>query len=171
MPKKNQLIQNLLENLQLLPHPGGGFYKEVYRSQGIIPKTALSQKFSGDRSYCTSIYSLLTSENFFGFHKVKQDEIYHFYGGSSLTVHTISQEGNYLKRKLGMDLENGEQPQLVIPAECWFASNVEAEYSYALIGCTVAPGFHFDDFESAQRKTLSEKYPQLKDIIHKFTKE
>ena len=171
MPTKNQLIQNLLENLQLLPHPGGGFYKEVYRSQGTIPKIALSEKFSGDRSYCTSIYSLLTSEDFFPFHKVHQDEIYHFYAGSSLSVHTINKEGNYIKYKLGMNLQNGEQPQLVIPAECWFASNVEVENSYALIGCTVAPGFHFDDFESADRKILSDKYPKLKDIIHRFTKD
>lgn len=170
MHKKNQSIQHLLENLQLLPHPGGGFYKEVYRSQGMIPKIALSEKFSGDRSYCTSIYSLLTSEDFFAFHKVQQDEIYHFYGGSPLSVHIINKEGNYTKHKLGIDVQNGEQPQLVISAEYWFASNVEAENSYTLIGCTVAPGFHIDDFELADRKILSNEYPKLKDIIHRFTK-
>jgi len=172
MSKNNQLVQHLLDSLQLLPHPeGGGFYKEVYRSEGIIPKIALSEKFSGDRSYCTSIYFLLTSEDFSPFHKIQQDEIYHFHGGSSISVHVLNKKGNYTKYKVGMDVQNGEQPQLVIPAECWFASNVETEDSYSLVGCTVAPGFNFDDFEVAKRKILSEQYPEFQDIIYRFTRE
>ncbi|AXG70985.1 hypothetical protein KORDIASMS9_03240 [Kordia sp. SMS9] len=166
----NPAINKLVQNLQLLPHPEGGFYKEVYRSKTMIPKEALPANFSGDRSYCTSIYFLLTSENFSAFHRIKQDEIWHFYGGSSLSVHVMDASGTYTEYKVGMDFDNGEQPQLVVPAGCWFASSVAKKDSYAFVGCTVAPGFDFDDFELADRAALQEEYPQHSDIIHKLTR-
>ena len=164
-------INKLVESLQLLPHPEGGFYKEVYRSSSVIPKDALPDDFSGDRSYCTSIYFLLTSENFSAFHRIKQDEIWHFYGGSSLSVHVIDQQGNYTEHKVGMDFSNGEAPQLVVPAGCWFASSVAEKDSYAFVGCTVAPGFDFDDFELATRIELAKIYPAHKDIIYRLTRQ
>ncbi len=167
----NQEIQNLVENLELLPHPEGGFYKEVYRSKKVIAKDALPDNFSGNRNYCTSIYFLLTSENFSAFHRIKQDEIWHFYGGSSLSVHVIDEDGNYAEHKVGMNFSAGEQPQLVVPAGCWFASSVAKKDSYAFVGCTVAPGFDFDDFELAARSELTEEYPQHSSIIHRLTRE
>jgi predicted cupin superfamily sugar epimerase len=167
---KNQEIQQLVESLELLPHPEGGYYKEVYRSEKTIAKDSLPDSFSGDRSYCTSIYFLLTSENFSAFHRIKQDEIWHFYGGSSLSVHVIDTDGTYTEHKVGMDFSNGEQPQLVVPEGCWFASSVAQEGSYAFVGCTVAPGFDFDDFELATRTALQQEYPQHAAIIHKLTR-
>ena len=164
-------IQQLVESLELLPHPEGGFYKEVYRSEKLIKKDALPDDFSGDRSYCTSIYFLLTSENFSAFHRIKQDEIWHFYGGSSLSVHVIDKSGIYTEHKVGMNFSNGEQPQLVVPAGCWFASSVPQKDSYAFVGCTVAPGFDFDDFELANREELQQIYPQHAAIIRKLTRE
>ena len=164
-------IEKLVTSLELLPHPEGGFYKEVYRSSSVIPKDALPDDFSGDRNYCTSIYFLLTSENFSAFHRIKQDEIWHFYGGSSLSVHVIDQNGAYTEHKVGMDFSNGEQPQLVVPAGCWFASSVAEKDSYAFVGCTVAPGFDFEDFELADRTELTEEYPQYSSIIHRLTRE
>ncbi len=163
-------IKYLSEKLELLPHPEGGFYKEVYRSSEIINHKALSQRFSGDRSYCTSIYFLLTSENFSAFHRIQQDEIWHFYEGSALYVHVIDQQGNYHKISLGMDLDAGEVPQYVVPAGCWFASSVKNENNYSLVGCTVAPGFDFDDFELAERDQLTNEYPQHQDIISELTR-
>ncbi|PTX59720.1 hypothetical protein C8N46_10830 [Kordia periserrulae] len=163
-------IQQLVKNLELLPHPEGGFYKEVYRSEKIIAKDALPDDFSGNRSYCTSIYFLLTSENFSAFHRIKQDEIWHFYGGSSLSVHVIDKQGKYTEHKVGMNFSSGEQPQLVVPAGCWFASSVPQKDSYAFVGCTVAPGFDFDDFELAKREELQEIYPQHATIIHRLTR-
>lgn len=167
----NNEIQNLVKSLDLLPHPEGGFYKEVYRSEKVIAKDALPDNFSGDRNYCTSIYFLLTSENFSAFHRIKQDEIWHFYGGSSLSVHVIDKDGYYTEYKVGMNFSNGEQPQLVVPAGCWFASSVAEKDSYAFVGCTVAPGFDFDDFELATRAELSEIYPDHKDIIYRLTRD
>ncbi len=167
----NPEITKLVESLALLPHPEGGFYKEVYRSEKLLSKETLPDDFSGDRSYCTSIYFLLTSENFSAFHRIKQDEIWHFYGGSVLTVHVIDKEGNYIAHKVGMNFSQGEQPQLVVPAGCWFASSVTKEDSYAFVGCTVAPGFDFDDFELATRSALTALYPKHANIIHRLTRD
>ena len=162
-------IEKLVKNLDLLPHPEGGFYKEVYRSENMIPQNAL-KGFSGDRSFCTSIYFLLTSENFSAFHRIKQDEIWHFYEGSPLFVHVIDENGNYTRHTVGMNLEKGELPQLVVPAGCWFASSVKEEKNYSFVGCTVAPGFDFDDFELAERDKLIEEYPDLGEVILGLTR-
>lgn len=166
----NLSYQKIVKQLDLLPHPEGGFYKETYRSKGIIPKNALPH-FKGDRSYCTSIYFLLTSDNFSGFHRIKQDEIWHFYSGSPLAVHVIDQEGIYTKHLVGINMEKGEFPQLTVPANCWFASSVEKENSFSFVGCTVAPGFDFEDFELAKRKELTAIYPQHEKIIKLLTRE
>lgn len=161
--------KDIVKKLKMLPHPEGGYYKEEYRSKGIIPNTSLPQ-FDGDRSYCTSIYFLLTSDNFSGFHRIKQDEIWHFYSGSPLAVHVIDLDGNYTKHLIGMDLENGYLPQLTVPANCWFASSVESDNGYSFVGCTVAPGFDFNDFELAKREELTNIYPKHKEIIKALTR-
>lgn len=163
-------ISYLVEQLELLPHPEGGFYKETYRSSQLISKEAL-HGFSGDRNFCTSIYFLLTSANFSAFHRIKQDEIWHFYKGSPLLVHVIDQQGNYTCHEVGMDLVKGQCPQLTVPAGCWFASSVKEPDSYSFVGCTVAPGFDFEDFELARRSDLIAEFPQHAIIINELTRE
>ena len=164
-------VQEIVEKLNLLPHPEGGFYKETYRSEGQISQGSLNENFSGKRSYCTAIYFLLTKDNFSAFHKIKQDEIWHFYAGSPLAVHIIDKEGNYSKQLIGNNFSKNELPQFVVPKDSWFASCVEDGKEYALVGCTVSPGFDFDDFELANRDLLVKKYPNHKNIITKLTRE
>ena len=164
-------IKSLVDKFELLPHPEGGFYKEVYRSEGVIPKGSLATNFNGDRNFCTAIYFLLTSDNFSGFHRIQQDEIWNFYNGSPLSVHVIDAKGNYKRHEVGMDIENGETPMLVVPANCWFASSVKEDNSHSFVGCTVAPGFDFDDFELAKREDLIKEYPEHKEIITRLTRE
>lgn len=163
-------ISALVKLHELLPHPEGGYYKELYRSAGLISANELSLKFSGARNYCTSIYFLLTASNFSGFHRIKQDEVWHFYHGSPLTVHVIDIKGNYTAHKVGFSLSESLSPQLVVPAGCWFASSVEEEASYAFVGCTVAPGFDFADFELAERERLISEYPEHAGIITRLTR-
>lgn len=170
MISKQSTIDKLVKQLDLLPHPEGGFYKEVYRSEHTISQAALGDQFSGDRSYCTSIYFLITSENFSAFHKINQDEIWHYYSGSPLYVHVIDQNGKYTRHEVGLDIENEEVPQLVVPAGCWFASSVKNEDDFSFVGCTVAPGFDFDDFALADRKELTKEYPEHQAIIESLTR-
>ncbi len=159
-----------IEKLGLIPLPEeGGMYREIYRSSDLILKSALPDCFSGDRSYCTSIYYLLEHPEFSAFHRLNQEEIWHYYEGSPLTVHIIDHDGNYSQVKMGRDIENGETLQLVLYAGQLFAAE-SAPDSYALIGCTVAPGFEFDDFEAPSRQRLLESYPQYRDLILQYTR-
>jgi len=162
-------IERIVNTLDLKPHPEGGFYKETYRSQGEINLDALGEQYSGKRNYSTCIYFMLTSGNFSAFHRIKQDEIWHFYKGSPISLHTISKEGNYQNLKIGNNLDKGEVPQYVVPGGDWFAAEVEEKDSYALVGCTVSPGFDFDDFELTPREELLSKFPQHQDIIKRLT--
>lgn len=164
-------INELVKKFDLLPHPEGGFYKEVYRSEGVIAQSQLGHQFSGNRNYCTSIYFLLTSANFSGFHRIKQDEVWHFYQGSPLQIHVIHPNGNYELHRIGFDLAQNLTPQFVVPAGAWFASCVENENDFSLVGCTVAPGFDFDDFELAKKNELIAEYPQHANIITQLTKQ
>ncbi|MEW7292696.1 cupin domain-containing protein [Aquimarina sp. 2304DJ70-9] len=166
----NEKLKEIVDTLKMEPHPEGGFYKETYRSNGVIPQNTLDKEFTGDRNYCTAIYFLLTSENFSAFHRIKQDEIWHYYSGSSLYVHVINPDGKYNRFTVGMNLDREELPQLVVPAGCWFASSVKDTNSYSLVGCTVSPGFDFDDFELAERSTLIKEFPDHNEVITQYTR-
>ncbi|GGZ81390.1 hypothetical protein GCM10007028_18620 [Algibacter mikhailovii] len=160
----------IIESLQLEPHPEGGFYKETYRSEGIINQDSLGKELEGERNYSTCIYFLLTSDTFSAFHRIKQDEIWHFYKGTPIILHTISAEGHYNSVVIGNHVEKGELPQYMVPAGYWFAAEVTHENTYALLGCTVSPGFDFKDFELANRASLITTFPKHKAIITKLTR-
>jgi len=158
-----------LKKLGLQKHPEGGWFKEVYRSAEEIAGEHLPERFSGARHHSTSIYFLLTSDTFSAFHRIKSDELWHFYDGSSVTVYMIGNEGSYSQVTLGRNIENCEVLQCVIPHGVWFGAKVNSADSFCLVGCTVAPGFHFDDFELGEREELLKLFPQHKKIIEKLT--
>lgn len=159
-----------VEKLELEIHPEGGFFKEIYRSEEAISKEALPDRFSGKRAFSTSIYYLLKKRNISLFHRIKQDEIWHFYEGTALTIHCISEDGVYSKYVLGRNIEKGELFQVVVPAGNYFAAEVNDKESFGLTGCTVAPGFDFEDFELPERSELTGTFPQYRKIIKEFTK-
>ncbi|MAN27098.1 MULTISPECIES: cupin domain-containing protein [Mesonia] len=161
--------QSIIKKLALEPHPEGGYFKETYRSEGEISENQLPDVFKGNRNYSTCIYFLLTSETFSAFHKINQEEIWHFYKGDAIQLVMISEEGELSEVIIGNDIENGELPQFVVPKHYWFAAKVIQPESYALTGCTVAPGFDFKDFTLPTRQELIDKFPQHQDLITKFT--
>jgi len=158
--------QSLIDKLHLEPHPEGGFFHQTYKSSGTVNLPG----FDGPRHFSTAIYFLLTSKNFSAFHRLKQDEVWHYYTGSSLFVHVIDTKGNYTRHKVGINVNNGELPQLVVRAGDRFGSSVVYENSYSLVGCTVAPGFDFKDFEMAKRDELLHAFPQHMEIILRLTR-
>lgn len=163
-------MDDIVRHLELKPHPEGGFYKETYRSEISIAEKNLPAGFEGDRSCLTSIYYLLPSVSFSAFHRIKQDEIWHFYLGSTLRLHLISETGEYRCILIGNKLEKRNLLQFTVPAGHWFAAEVEEEESFALVGCNVAPGFDFRDFELAGRGSLSEQFPQHYELISRLTR-
>jgi predicted cupin superfamily sugar epimerase len=159
-----------IDKLDLAPHVEGGYFKETYRSAENIDKHALPERFSGDRSFYTAIYFLLHDNDFSAFHRIKQDELWHFYMGDPLIVHIINRQGTYSQIKLGMNFDNGEIFQAMVPSGSWFGANLQAPDSFALVGCTVAPGFEFSDFEIAERDVLVDLYPEHRQIIERLTR-
>ncbi|MGC4100730.1 cupin domain-containing protein [Ferruginibacter sp.] len=158
-------IEQLIQHYDLLPHPEGGWYKETYRSEGAVASNALPASFSGDRAFCTAIYFLLDRGNFSAFHRIKSDECWHFYTGGALEIFVIHPEGKLEIIRLGSDTACGEIFQYVVPAHCWFASRPAAGTAFSLVGCTVSPGFDFEDFELANAAALVKTYPQHEVLI------
>jgi hypothetical protein len=162
-------VNSLVKAYNLLPHPEGGFYKETYRSEMKIDKAnATLLGFAEAKNCSTAIYFLLTANNFSAFHKIKSDELWHFYKGNVLHIHMISPLGEYSIIKLGNNIANGEQLQAVVPAHYWFASEVATGGNFAFVGCTVAPGFDFADFEMPEKDTFLKQFPQHAIVINKL---
>jgi predicted cupin superfamily sugar epimerase len=162
--------QDWVERLDLQKHPEGGYYRETYRGADLVNQDQSLSRYSGKRNTSTAIYYLLMGQDFSAFHKLKSDEIFHFYAGSALDVHIISEQGDYSYVKLGNNPDNNEVLQLVIPYGNWFASAVSEAESYSLIGCTVSPGFDFHDFFLGEKDNLLNLYPQHTQIINRFTR-
>ena len=159
-----------IDRLALRRHPEGGYYRETYRSKESIARENLPERFGGNRAFSTAIYFLLPSEEFSTFHRIKQDEVWHFYEGSTLTIHVIDTKDECSSIELGRDIESGESLQAVIEAGCVFGATVERPGTFALVGCTAAPGFDFQDFEMPKRDELLARYPQHQDIIERLTR-
>ncbi|MEI6166484.1 MAG: cupin domain-containing protein [bacterium] len=158
-----------IRRLQLIPHPEGGFYREVYRSDEGVGGKALPARYNGPRAFSTSIYYLLRSQDVSRFHRIASDEIWHFYAGSPLTLHVIDPQGCYQAVHLGVEGHRRQQPQQVITRGDWFAATVDNPRQYTLMGCTVAPGFDFADFELADQDTLVALCPTKSSLIKRLT--
>lgn len=156
-----------IDTLKLTRHVEGGSFRETYRSPGTFP--ADNQQFPSRRSFSTNIYFLLEQGQFSAFHKIKSDESWHFYAGDPLNIFEIGVDGELTIHRLGNDPGKGEQFQVVIRAGNWFGSRVADDGHYSLTGCTVSPGFDFEDFELGNFETLSNLYPQHAVLIREMT--
>lgn len=158
-----------IKKLQLTVHPEGGYFRESYRSAEIISKNSLSGNFMGDRNFSTAIYYLLQGDNISTWHKIKSDEMWHYYDGSSaINIHVLSKNKGHEILKLGRNLDHKENLQAVVPANTWFAARLEKPNSFALAGCTVSPGFNFADFQMADEVELIKNFADYKEIIRSF---
>jgi len=170
----NNDAQYWITRLNLAPHPEGGYYRQTYRADLSLGRQALPSEFSGARPASTAIYFLLEGENFSAFHRLRSDEMWHFYAGGTLLVHVLEPMalgGRHSEIRLGSNPAAGEVFQAVVKAGCWFASRAMHPLSFALVGCTVAPGFDFADFELAKRAELVRLYPQHRELIEQLTRE
>lgn len=161
-----------IQHLQMEKHPEGGYFKETYRAAGSIAQSQLPDAFGGARSFSTAIYFLLTGDTFSAFHRIASDELWHFYDGDPLTVYYFdAPTGELHTLELGLEVEKGQLPQVVVPAGVWFASRCQNPEGFTLTGCTVAPGFDFTDFELAREEALVKKYPAHRKLIQELTRD
>jgi predicted cupin superfamily sugar epimerase len=158
-------VSELIERLQLTPHPEGGYFRETYRAAESVGGSALPRRFNGERSISTAIYFLLEAGQCSHLHRIKSDEVWHFYAGDPLDVVEIDAAGDLRTTRLGA----GGVYQHVVPAGVWFGAAPAEGGRFALVGCTVAPGFDFADFELADRTALLREYPRHQDWIRRLT--
>ncbi|MBN2747006.1 MAG: cupin domain-containing protein [Bacteroidales bacterium] len=154
--------EQLIQKLGLESHPEGGFYRETYRSELVMPD-GKNEK----RNVSTAIYFMLTESDISRFHRIKSDEIWFFHQGQPIELVAII-EGQFISFLLGNNIENGEIPQVVIPANTWFAARIPSATGFSLVSCTVAPGFDFHDFELADSQKLLASYPMLQSELLPF---
>lgn len=161
---------DLIQELNLLPHPEGGYYAEFHRSGHVLEEGSLPEGFKGHRNLGTTIYYMLAGNDISVLHRLPSEEIWHFHHGSAFLLHLIDQEGNYRRVRLGLDVLAGEVPCFAIPSGCWFAAEVAEEMSFALASCTVIPGFSFEDLLIPSRKELTDMFPHLIPEITRLTR-
>ena len=158
---------DIVRQLGLQPHPEGGYFRETYRAAEAIPALGLHRRYGGARAISTAIYYLLEAGQRSALHRLRSDEIFHFYAGDPLTVVEIAPDGDLTESLLGADIAAGAIPQHVIPAGNWFGAIPNGRFS--LIGCTVAPGFDFADFELAETAALLAAFPRHETWIRRLT--
>ncbi|MES1225928.1 MAG: cupin domain-containing protein [Bacteroidota bacterium] len=153
-----------IEHLKLTKHIEGGYFSEVYQSSLVLNPSQLPGNFTSSRHCCTHIYFLLEKNQFSAFHRIKSDELWHFYAGDPLIVYEIDVTGKLTEHLLG---QNPETQNLFtsIKAGSWFGARLQSDGEYSLVGCTVSPGFDYDDFELAERDALTAIFPEHKELI------
>ena len=161
-------INALISRYKLMPHPEGGFYAETYRSFGAIPAESLPG-FSGSRAYSTAIVYLLRAGDKSHLHRIKQDEMWHFYLGGPMRLVMLTPKGEFLEIILGQNFAKGQLVQYCVPRGCWFGASPLPQSPFSFVGCTVAPGFEFEDFELASKHQLSQQFPAFTHVINEFT--
>lgn len=150
-----------IEKLEMEAHPEGGFYKESYKSE-------MGYSLNGDsRALWTSIYFLLKTGEISHLHRLKSDEMWYYHAGEALSIYMISPEGELIVEQLGLNVQDGEKPQVLVPKGYIFGSAMN-QNGYSLVGCMVSPGFDFKDFELFNKSDLLIQYPNHKDVINKL---
>jgi uncharacterized protein len=152
-----------ITKLNLSPHIEGGYFKEIYRNYEECPNDFLQK-----RGLASTIYYLLKSGEVSKFHCLTSDEIWFYHYGSPLLIHTLDLEGNFNTLKLGIEVENGELPQILIKAGVIFGAEVVENNSFSLVSCLVTPGFLFEDFSLFKAEELIQRFPQHEEIIKRL---
>ncbi len=165
-----QEANDIINYLKLQPHPEGGYYRRVYESAHWITSQDKDRYNNALRKAGSSIYYLLKETEFSAWHRIKSDEIWHYYKGSPIKIYSINEQGILITYLLGdPSINENAIFQAAIPADTWFAAELIDQTSFSLIGCTVSPGFEFNDWEIGNRNVLIKKFPQHESIIRKFT--
>ena len=165
----NRKAKDYIQKLQLKKHPEGGYFKEIYRSGEIISAAKLPRRYKSSRPISTSIYFLLDGKQFSAFHKLQSDETWHFYDGCTIILYILDEKGKLEIKRVGPKISAGDNFQITIKAGNWFAAELSDKKGFALFGCTVSPGFDFNDFEIAKKDILIKQFPEHSEIISRLT--
>jgi predicted cupin superfamily sugar epimerase len=164
--------EEIIARLGLEPHPGeGGLYVETWRSDESIAAAALPGRYGAPRTLGTAIYYLLTPDSFSSMHRLRSDEVFHFYFGDPVEILVIPPVGKGGTFILGPRITAGHRPQLLVPRGSWQGSRLIAGGSVALLGTTVTPGYDPSDFESGDGEELARSFPEHAPLIRALTRQ
>jgi len=163
---------DIRRTLGLVPHPReGGWYIRTYESNEMVsPACFRDGRYKGERRTGTAIYYLLEHDTFSEMHRLQSDEVFHFYAGDSVEMLQLEESGRGSVVHLGVQLDAGERPQIVVPRGVWQGCRLRPGGKWALLGCTVSPGFEFEDYEAGHREQLSAQWPAYRDLIEALTR-
>ncbi len=162
--------EELIRFLHLQPHPKeGGFFRETYRAAEKVDASSLPPRYGSARNLSTAIYYLLTPGTFSALHRLASDEVFHFYLGNSVRMLQLNPDDTGRTLVLGPDLRAAQELQVLVPRGVWQGSLLEPGGKFALLGCTVAPGFDYADYEGGRSQDLVARYPDFADWIAKLT--
>jgi uncharacterized protein len=168
---KRLTAQQVITLLALKPlEIEGGYFCETYRSRERVPAAALPRRYQARRPFATAIYYLLTAGSFSALHRLRSDEVFHFYAGDPVEMLLLGQKSAGQNVILGGDLKNGQRPQVIVPRGVWQGARLARGGEWALLGTTVAPGFEYADFELGMRGALSKRYPRYAALITALTR-
>lgn len=158
--------------LGLSPHPReGGWYVRTWESPEMVGAAAFGDaRYAGPRRTSTAIYYLLEPGTFSEMHRLKSDEVFHHYLGEAVEMLQLREDGSSERVVIGKDLAAGERPQVTVERDVWQGSRLVWAEGFALLGCTVSPGFEFEDYEAGDRAGLVERWPEWAEMIEKLTK-
>jgi predicted cupin superfamily sugar epimerase len=156
-------LDALVRALSLSPHQEGGFFRQTFRSSLTVPA------HGGTRAASTAIYYLLPAGELSALHRVRSDEVWHWYAGAPLALHRLDDDGTHRVTLLGANLAQGEEPQVIVPAGTWQAALASPD-GWTLCGCTVAPGFDFADWELPSRDEAQARFPRHAELIARLTR-
>lgn len=168
MNKNGDEIDRIVSKLNMKTHPEGGWYCKTYESGLMLPTSLLSGR-TGERSCSTSIYFLISGSNFSAFHRLRSDEMWYHHSGGALAIEILDENGEHRQQVIGA-VEQGYEPQALAPAGTWFGSHLLENHGWALVGCSVSPGFDFDDFEIGNRENLISEFPRHTELIKLLTR-
>jgi len=166
--REQMSAEEIIELLALEPlEPEGGYFRQTYLSDEIIPESALPGRYKGPKPFGTAIYFMLTENTQSTLHRLPTDEVYHFYLGDPVKMLLLYPDGSSEVIILGQDIEKGQKLQFVVPEGTWQGSFTLG--SYSLMGTTMAPGYEDSDFEAGEREKLIQQYPEQKELIERLT--
>jgi uncharacterized protein len=158
--------------LGLRPHPReGGWYVRTYEAAELVAAEAFGDgRYAGPRRTGTAIFYLLEPDTFSEMHRLRSDEVFHFYAGDVVEMLQLKEGGSGEMVLIGNDLLRGQKPQVVVERGVWQGSRLVEGGQWALLGCTVSPGFEFEDYEPGERTELTSGWPKFAAQIAALTR-
>jgi uncharacterized protein len=158
--------------LGLHPHPReGGCYVRTYEATETVAAEMFEDgRYSGARRTGTAIYYLLEPDTFSEMHRLKSDEVFHFYAGDVVEMLQLTEKNKGVRVLIGNDLMRGQRPQVLVERGVWQGARLIDGGEWALLGCTVSPGFEYEDYESGEREKLCAEWPAFADKITALTR-